>query len=37
LWRLKILSPAALHAFALNKALGGQAMEKVSLTATFGR
>ena len=28
---------AALHAFALNKALGDQVLEKVSLTATYGR
>lgn len=28
---------AALHAFALNKALGDRMLEKVSLTATYGR
>lgn len=28
---------AALHAFALNKALGAHLLEKVSLTATYGR
>jgi len=28
---------AALHALALNKALGAQMLEKVSLTATYGR